>query len=184
MHLRCFTPFMFCVYLCVCRSLECLQSAHKVVPLLDSSGECTPLDPERTLRKATSWPRISCSTSRMVCDRAAIPSLSSCTCRRISESFSARSALRAESLASSCSCRKRRRTSNSSLMRSSVCWVWFWLERSDSVRQSVHTLGCVDEAARRRYLHVLSHVFAQLLGLLVLLQLVPQRLQRILQLLL
>lgn len=69
-------------------------------------------------------------------------------------------------------------------MRSSVCWVWFWLERSDSVRQSVHTLGCVDEAARRRYLHVLSHVFAQLLGLLVLLQLVPQRLQRILQLLL
>lgn len=46
----------------------------------------------------------------MVCDKAAISSLISWICSWISESFSALSALRAESLASSCSCRKLRRT--------------------------------------------------------------------------
>lgn len=81
-----------------------------------------------TLRNVTSWALISCSTSRMVCERDAISSVSSWICWLITKSFSSPSALRAESLAASCSFKKLWRTSNSSLIRFSVCWVWFWEE--------------------------------------------------------
>lgn len=85
-----------------------------------------------TLRNGISWVFISCSTNRMVLERDIISLLISSICRLIIRLLWSSSAFKAESLAASCSFRKRWRASNSSLICVSVCSAWFckvtWLK--------------------------------------------------------
>lgn len=79
-----------------------------------------------TLRNAISWDFISCSTNLMMLERETISLFISSILWLIVRFFCSSSAFKAESLAASCSFRKWRRASNSSLICVSLCSAWFW----------------------------------------------------------
>lgn len=139
-----------------------------------------------TLRNGISWDSISCSTNLMVLERDAISLLMSSIFWFIMRFFWSSSSFKSESLAASCSFRKLWRASNSSLICVSVCSAWFWKEARLMDYHYLHTLALKYVQSNIWYwcdwwyLDMLCHFFTDHSRLLVQLQFVFQRLQRIL----